>query len=267
MGSHVKRWITGLAALPLIYFLVLGPPYIFAICIAILILGAVCEYNSMVFKKGCTTEKVEGVVIGILIPLGALLGGLELMFAIVTFSLIAVFLIFLYRVKEDALDLTAPIKVIFGFMYIPVTISFIITTRSLDNGALWVFLLIVIAFFSDTFAFYAGRTWGKRKLMPVVSAGKTVAGAFGSIIGSILGCIIFRIFFFEEIPLTHIVVIAIMGNIMGQLGDLCESALKRVSSVKDSGSIIPGHGGVLDRLDSFTFIIPFVYYYIILVIQ
>lgn len=267
MGSHVKRWITGLVAVPLIFVLVPGPPYGLALLITILILGAVYEYNSMVFRREQVIEKAEGVVIGVLVPVGALLGGTELMLAVATLSLIMVFLVFLYQVKGDGFDLTAPVKVIFGVMYIPVTISHIITTRALDNGVLWVFLLIVIAFASDTFAFYAGRTWGKKKLMPAVSAGKTIAGAIGSMAGSILGCAVFRIFFLEGIALWHILVIAIMGNILGQLGDLCESALKRVSAVKDSGSLIPGHGGVLDRLDTFTFVIPFVYYYIILVIQ
>lgn len=267
MGSHVKRWITGIVAVPLIILLVLGPRYVFSMFIAILIVGAVYEYNSMVFKKGFFTEKVEGVAIGVLIPLSAFLGGLQLMFAVVTFSFITVFLVFLYRLQGSDFDLMAPIKVVFGFMYIPLTISYIIATRSLDNGTMWVFILIVIAFSSDISAFYTGRTWGKRELMPAVSAGKTVEGAIGSIVGSILGCLLFKILFFKELPIFHTIVIASMGNILGQLGDLCESAIKRVSSVKDSGSLLPGHGGILDRLDSFTFIIPFVYYYIILVIQ
>ena len=267
MGSHVKRWITGVVAVPLIILLVLGPRYLFSLCIAILISAAVYEYNGMVFKKGFLVEKVEGHVIGVLIPLAAFWGGLQLMFAVVTLSLIAVFLVFLYGLKGNAFDLVSPIKVVFGFMYIPLTISYIIIARSLDNGALWVFFLIVMAFSSDISAFYVGRTWGRRALMPAVSAGKTVEGAVGSIMGSILGCLLFKILLFKGIPLFHTVLIAVMGNILGQLGDLCESAVKRVSSVKDSGSLFPGHGGVLDRLDTFTFTIPFVYYYIILVMQ
>ena len=267
MGSHVKRWITGIVALPLIIVLVLGPPYGLAILITLLILGAVHEYNSMVFRGGEVIEKVEGMVIGLLVPAGALLGGTGLMLGVATLSLITVLLVFLYQVREDGFDLTAPMKVIFGVMYIPVTISHIITTRALDDGILWVFFLVVIAFSSDVSAFYAGRTWGKKKLMPAVSAGKTVAGSIGSMTGSIVGCTVFGVFLLEAIPLWHIVIIAVMANILGQLGDLCESALKRVSAVKDSGSLLPGHGGVLDRLDTFTFVIPFVYYYIILVIQ
>ncbi|MBN2569153.1 MAG: phosphatidate cytidylyltransferase [Deltaproteobacteria bacterium] len=267
MNSHIKRWITGVVAVPLIILLVSGPSYVFCIFITILILGAVYEYNSMVFKRGFFTEKVEGMVIGILIPISSLLGGLKLMFAVATFSLITSCLVFLYQVRGDIFELKPLVKVVFGFMYIPVTISYIIVTHSLDNGAMWVFLLIVIAFSSDVSAFYAGRTWGKRKLMPLVSAGKTVEGAIGSIAGSILGCLLFRAIFFEGIALSHTIIIAIMANVLGQTGDLFESAVKRVSLVKDSGSLIPGHGGVLDRLDSFTFIIPFVYYYIILVIQ
>jgi len=106
----------------------------------------------------------------------------------------------------------------------------------------------------------------KTKLMPSISAGKTVEGAIGSIVGTVLVCFLFKALFFHDLSIVHAIILGFMGSIIGQLGDLCESAIKRTSMVKDSGFFLPGHGGILDRLDSLIFIIPFVYYYNLLVI-
>jgi len=111
------------------------------------------------------------------------------------------------------------------------------------------FFILVLAFAGDIAAFYVGRTWGRRKLLPLVSPGKTEEGILGLVAGSVLGCLIFRQLFLPSLPIVHTVVLGIVGSVIGQLGDLCESAIKRASGVKDSGVILPGHGGLLDRLD------------------
>jgi len=151
-------------------------------------------------------------------------------------------------------------------MYIPLLISYIIPLRCFENGIAWVLFVILAAFAGDTSAFYAGKSMGKTLLIPAVSAGKTVAGAIGSIVGTIIFCVLFKLLFLHDLPILHAIVLGFMGSIVGQLGDLCESAIKRSSMVKDSGFILPGHGGILDRVDSLIFMIPFVYYYNLLVI-
>ena len=85
--------------------------------------------------------------------------------------------------------------------------------------------------------------------------------------GSIIGCLLFRQLFFPMLPVLHTVILGLVGSVAGQLGDLCESALKRTAGVKDSGTLLPGHGGILDRLDCLMFITPFVYYYRVLIIR
>jgi phosphatidate cytidylyltransferase len=136
----------------------------------------------------------------------------------------------------------------------------------LDKGALWIIFVLVLAFAGDIVALYAGKYFGKHKLVPLISPGKTVEGLIGLVFGSTLACLIFSYYFFPEIPLTHIAILAFTGSIIGQLGDICESAIKRNYGLKDASSLLPGHGGILDRLDCLIFIAPFVYYYRIFVI-
>ena len=267
-SSHIKRWITGIVVAPALFAAIyFGTEPVFTIIVMLLILGGVVEYNNMVFSKDSYWEKSEGLVIGILIPLAAFFGNIQLMFATVTFAVIAVFLLFLFRLKDHMFDITVLTKVVFGFLYIPVMVSYFILARQFEDGIQWVFFIIILAFSGDISAYYVGKYMGKKKLMPSVSAGKTVEGTLGLIVGSIAGCIIFKLVFFRELPLIHAISLGFMGSILGQLGDLCESAIKRTFLIKDSGFLLPGHGGVLDRLDSLIFIIPFVYYYKVFVIQ
>jgi phosphatidate cytidylyltransferase len=126
------------------------------------------------------------------------------------------------------------------------------------EGRLWILLLLSGVIASDTFAYASGRLFGVRKLAPHISPGKTWAGAFGSVFGTTLAVVLFALFL---LPGLHPAAAAALGlalSVFGQIGDLCESLLKRGFSVKDSGRLIPGHGGVLDRLDSLMFGAPIV---------
>lgn len=268
MGPHAKRWITGIVVVPLLVVIIAyGSCLLFSGVIALLIAGGVFEYNAMIFKEKHYLEKTEGLVIGFLIPLSAYLGGVQLMLTVVAFSFITVFLLFLMRMRIGPVDFAALAKVVFGFMYIPLLMSYIIPLRCSEGGTAWISFVICAAFLGDISAFYVGKTIGKTKLMPSVSAGKTVEGAVGSTVGTVLGCVLFKVFFLPDLPLVHAIALGFLGSVIGQLGDLCESAVKRTSMVKDSGFLFPGHGGILDRLDFFLFFLPFVYYYRILVIR
>lgn len=271
MDSHIKRLITGIVVVPALISVIVLPYRLSAIVflgiITLVVLRGIFEYNRMVFDEGYLLEKTEGLLIGAFIPVAAYMGGLPLMSAAATFSLMIVFLLFLFRTKEKPTDITIIIKVFFGYMYISFMMSHFILLRDFDRGAVWVVFMVVITFSSDISAFYAGKTFGKRKLFPAISEKKTEEGAIGSVIGTMVGCLVFKFLFLTEIPFVHALVIGFMGGILGQLGDLCMSSIKRASMVKDSGSLLPGHGGILDRLDSFIFIIPFVYYYSVLFIK
>jgi phosphatidate cytidylyltransferase len=136
----------------------------------------------------------------------------------------------------------------------------------MDKGKEWIFFVLFLAFIGDIVALYVGKYFGKHKLAPLVSPGKTVEGLAGLVLGSTMACLIFSYYFLPEIPLAQIAMLAFAGSIIGQLGDICESAIKRHYGLKDASSLLPGHGGILDRLDCLIFIAPFVYYYRIFVI-
>lgn len=120
---------------------------------------------------------------------------------------------------------------------------------------------LAIVMLTDTGAYYTGRTLGKHKLSPKVSPGKTVEGSIGGLAAGIAAGGLSHLIFFRELPLVHGLILGGLVSIVGQLGDLAESMLKRGASVKDASHLLPGHGGMLDRLDSILFAAPLIYYY------
>ncbi len=156
-----------------------------------------------------------------------------------------------------------------GILYVGWLLSYLVALRDLDEGRNWVFFALFTTFASDTAAFFVGRTWGKHRLAPHISPGKTQEGA----IGGIIGAIIISLFFILPTPLTlrlnwgQVILLGLLTSIFGQLGDLVESLFKRNMGVKDSSNLIPGHGGFLDRIDSIIFAGIVVYYYAVWVIQ
>ena len=148
-----------------------------------------------------------------------------------------------------------------GVLYVGFFIPHVALLRQQPEGWRWVLFTVYSAMGSDSGAYFAGRAYGRRKLMPAVSPSKTVEGAVGGLVGAaIIGALCWLIFF-RELPLGETLGVAVAIGVLAQLGDLCESALKRGFGAKDSGWIIPGHGGILDRLDSLLFPFVFSYYY------
>lgn len=132
-----------------------------------------------------------------------------------------------------------------------------------QQGRLILFFALVIVWVSDTAAYFVGRSIGKHALAPHLSPKKTWEGTFAGFLGSLLVAVIFARFI--TVPLPHLLGMAAAGNVAGQVGDLLESAYKRSAGIKDSGSILPGHGGVLDRIDALILAVPVVWYYWILI--
>jgi phosphatidate cytidylyltransferase len=262
MTPHIKRWITGIIAVPILFAIIMyGSEGVFTAFIMIISLGAVIEYNRMVFSEEYSREKWQGIAISFLFPLAAFSGDFRIMQAVTAFSVLTVFMLFLLRAHIHSFDFAPLRKLVMGFMYIPFMLSHFILVRKSDDGIVWIFLILVLAFSGDIAAFYVGRMIGKKKLLPLVSPGKTVEGTIALFIGCVIGCLVFRSVVYPKLPVLHAVIIGLCGGILGQLGDLCESMIKRASGVKDSGSFLIGHGGLLDRLDCMIFIAPFVYYY------
>lgn len=266
-NSYVKRWLTGLILAAVIFgIIVFGSPVILAAIIALFAVGGIWEYNNIVFGKGFLKEKVEGTIFAAVIPFVMLFGNSQIVLAVLAFCILVTFILFLGSVKEKSFDVMTVAKIIFGLMYIPFLISHLILLRGLDKGVLWVLFVLVLALAGDIVALYVGKYFGRHKLIPLVSPGKTVEGTIGLVLGSTAACLIFSYFSFPDVSLVKIGILAFVGSIIGQLGDLSESAIKRNYGLKDASSLLPGHGGLLDRMDCLIFIAPFVYYYRIYVI-
>jgi phosphatidate cytidylyltransferase len=151
-----------------------------------------------------------------------------------------------------------------GVCYVFLLGGFLVAVRwhfrhALAADLLSYFFLVLMG--SDTGAYFTGRAFGKRKLAPKISPGKTWEGAVGGLVASLLAAVLAQYWFFPELPLKFALPLAAVMNALGVLGDLTESALKRGADVKDAASLLPGHGGLLDRLDSLLFNAPLLYFF------
>ena len=178
------------------------------------------------------------------------------------------FIVFLhdkYNINDIALT-------IFGAAYVAFLFSFIVLTRNLENGFFYIWLIFIGAFVTDTSAYFAGRMFGRHKILPEISPKKTVEGCLGGIVGCIAITVLYGVILDRyvgdklNISLYHFVIIGVLNGVISQIGDWAASAIKRYVKIKDYGKIMPGHGGVLDRFDSILFIAPVVYFYISFII-
>lgn len=148
-----------------------------------------------------------------------------------------------------------------GPVYLGATLGLVEKLHLLPHGAGWLVMAMMFAWLSDTFAYFAGRIFGGPKLYPTLSPKKTRSGAIGGLVGSCVGALFGHFLLIPGLPLAEVLVLAVVAGAFGQMGDLFESLLKRSTGVKDSGSFLPGHGGLLDRIDALLYTAPITYLY------
>jgi phosphatidate cytidylyltransferase len=224
---------------------------------------ALIEYFGMALED--RTDRTAGVVFGAALAALAYWGGPA---AVVLLPAIVIVpaIYFLFRFRDLATVMPRLGLSALGLVYAGLLLtSLALQKRDLPHGGDWVLLTLMTAWFGDTGAYFAGRFLGRTKLYPAISPGKTRAGALGGLAGSFAGAALANLWFFPELGWVHGAIVTILGGALGQTGDLVESMLKRAFGVKDSGKILPGHGGILDRIDAVLFIAPFVYAYAVLV--
>ena len=263
---HLKRWITGLIALPFLIFLVYKGGVLFTILISMAGLVALWEYYRLVFngedKPISNIILLWGYGINFAIIWSTFLVGPNLSLSVIGLNLIVVALISLFQFKTDQTVLDVVIKQLQGIIYIPVLLSFLVLIREGSSGMIWVFVLLAVIFAGDTGAYYVGSYLGRHKLSPAVSPGKTIEGSIGGLaVNLVLGGIA-KYLFLSGLPWGLSLLFFLAVGIAGQVGDLFESELKRSSGIKDSGGILPGHGGILDRIDALLFASPVAYIFI-----
>ena len=173
-------------------------------------------------------------------------------------------LFYLFKFREIPTVAARYTATVAGIVYAGFLTTYLAKLKLIDPHMVGdtVVIVLLVAWVADTGGYFAGRFLGKAKLYEAVSPKKTWAGAYGGLAGSLLGVAVLKIAFADWLTWLDVVLIAIPGGILGQMGDLAESLIKRAVGVKDSGALLPGHGGILDRIDAVLFIAPYVYTYL-----
>jgi phosphatidate cytidylyltransferase len=254
---------TALVALPLLLAaLLLGPPWLVVAVVAAALGVGLFEFFALLRARGLRPMPRVGFVLAGAFFVEVVWPGLH---SVPLLPIVAVALLgFALSRGADLESVSAAAATLLGAVYLGALGGTMAGLRLLapeDEGAWRIVLLLFIVFFSDTFAFFVGYAFGRRRLAPAVSPGKSVEGAIGGLIGGILGALAVRQLGLPDLPLVHTVALGLAVAAMGIVGDLDESLLKRWAGVKDSGTLFPGHGGMLDRLDSLLFGAPVLYYY------
>ncbi len=181
-----------------------------------------------------------------------------------SFLLVALYIILQYsRFKNGYQELA---RLGFGVVYVAFFASYLVGVRYLPDGGKWLLVLSAAVAGADTGAYFVGSAFGKKKLCPAISPKKTVEGAAGGLVSGMILATVLAKFFFSSVSLPAVLGVAFVVAVVGMLGDLVESIVKRGSGVKDSGHILAGHGGILDRTDSLLLAVPVFYYLLVLVV-
>jgi len=257
----IKRILSALIGGPLVLFLTwLGGWYLAAL-VVILSLLALREFLKIGQLAGIINDsRITGVFCSIWLAV-FLIGRTEWLFALGMIWLILIF--GRYALLYPRMTF-AEVSYCFLALFYPIALfTYLFYLRQLPQGLVWCFFVFLLVWITDTGAFFVGNSLGKRKLAPKVSPNKSVQGSIGGPVSALLFGIVFWMVT-KAGSLPAIMVLALLTSMVSQIGDLFESALKRTAGVKDSGTLIPGHGGILDRFDSFLFALPLVYFALIL---
>ncbi len=239
--------------------------------ISVVAIFAMREYLRVIFGNRedpiSNTIKIISYTVSMALIISACLKSWEILFLIIAMDLMALSIFVLVRFKTHPAIFDTISKQVLGIVYIPVSLALLVFIQQLEGGTFWIIWLLIIIFANDTGAFYAGKSFGKRKLAPNISPNKTVEGSIGGAAAAMVAGFVFGLILFSDLLLAFIVIPgALMLSVAGQIGDLFESAMKRTSQIKDSGRILPGHGGMLDRIDGLLLSIPVLYVYLVFIL-
>lgn len=261
---HIKRIVTAIGIVIVLAGAIYGGPPVLAVLAAIIGVLAVYEFFYMMgpahnykpFNPICVWSMITCAVViigGNLLPGRFVFGSLMISFLVG----VAMALFSYNRSVTNAIGILK--DHVFATFYITLPLALGITVISEPNGIAWLFFLLLAVFASDIGAFYVGSLLGKHKLCPQTSPNKSVEGAIGGFALSLICTLVYQEIWMPEVSLTQALPLAILCAIAAQIGDLFESMIKRSMGVKDSGAILPGHGGILDRIDSLLLAVPVFY--------
>jgi phosphatidate cytidylyltransferase len=259
----IKRWITGLAALPFLLFLIFEGGLPFYALVAAAAVVALYEFHGILFARSGRSPfgpvTLTGMISAPIILWAAHQGSPEWVVGLSCLDLMFAGLMSILRFKPDGTGAEPVLARATGVVYIVLPLAMLVLIRGQADGATWIILILAIVFVGDTSAYHVGSAWGRHKLCPSVSPGKTVQGAVGGLAGNLVAGAVVKHFFLPDLPWAESLMFFIVIGAAGQIGDLFESQFKRLGGVKDSGVILPGHGGILDRIDALLFAAPVAY--------
>ena len=270
--QHLKRWLTAIILGPLVLGIIIkGSTLLLAVMVSTVAIFSVREYLRIVFTNDVApashTLKLISYAISMALVIGACLGSLQILFLVLALNLLILSLYVLSQFPSDPHVFDIISKQILGIVYIPVSLALLVFLKEMDGGTFWIVWLLIVIFANDTGAFYTGTFFGKHKLAPNISPNKTIEGSRGGIATGMIFGFVSCFLFFDSFHLALLTIpCSFLLAMAGQVGDLFESALKRASHIKDSGRILPGHGGMLDRIDGLLLAIPVLYVYLVFVI-
>ncbi|MFQ5904048.1 MAG: phosphatidate cytidylyltransferase [Candidatus Binatia bacterium] len=258
----MSRVITALVGSPLLVLIIgWGRPWHFSLLVFLVTTGALCEYFIIVFPYQWG-KRTLGIIFGVLVSFGIFVSAFPEPWLWLGGVMVVAFSTYLFlgeKLEERYRHLG---WTLLGILYIGYLVPHMVLLYQSPNGREWVFFTLLVIMAGDTAAYFVGTFLGKKKLFPEISPAKTVEGALGSIGASVLAGVFGGKFLLSSIPWLEMLLLSVVLSILGQAGDLFESWIKRVFSVKDSGTLLPGHGGLLDRMDSLIFPFVFITYYL-----
>src|SRR5262245_3076084 len=254
-----KRALSALLLLPVFLAILLaGPVWLFGATVVLVAALAQWEFTGMFERAGIPTHRVIGLAGGIVLTASF---GWPLSERGFTAIVLAVLAIGLWRPRGQRIGWEPLVVTVFGVCYVNWLLGYGFWLRELPFGKEWVLLLVWVTWLGEAAAYLVGSTVGRHQLAPVISPKKTIEGAVAQFGVSIAAAMICQAWFFAELPREHAMFVGALLGVVGQIGDLVESAIKRSVGTKDTGHLIPGHGGMLDRIDSLLFNTPVLFYY------
>lgn len=263
MNTQIRsRVLTATVGIPLLILIIAwSQPGYFALLVFLVTVIALCEYFLIVFRDR-VKERIFGIILGVLVSLGVIFPvSLEpgMWLGLVVVLAFSTYLFFDGKLEQRYQHLG---WTLLGTLYIGYLVPYLILLYRSHEGREWVFFVLLVIMSGDTAAYFVGSSLGKHKLYPEVSPGKTVEGAVASVAASLVVGVLGGIILLPAISWVESLLLSLVLSVLGQAGDLFESWIKRVFSVKDSGHLLPGHGGLLDRMDSLIFPVVFTAYYL-----
>lgn len=277
MSNLTQRILTAIIGVPLLLLVFYFGSYYFLAFILLIVGFGSYEFFRLVDNKNLDNKKIIGIVFCIILPIGANFGYLYFIFL---FTLVSIFTLFINLQKQDlSTTLIGAGTKFLGIVYIGWFLSHAILIRNInesifpyidntnlknnDIGFFWIVFVVACTFLNDTAAYFFGKYKGKIKLVPRLSPGKTVEGTVCGIFMALLCGMLINLIFSSPISYKWSMILGFIVGAVAVLGDLIESMFKRSVSIKDSGGLLPGHGGVLDRFDSLILVFPVMYYLIL----